>query len=101
MLIDVVIWESAEDEPFDVVSASGDLLNSFLRWRFQNLDNLLDHDNGILLTGIDFDGSTVGLAPMGTLCQETNSGIIIRQRDLGEIKRAKLKNTYYLEAKNL
>ena len=74
VLIDVVIWETPEAEPIEATTDAGDLMSSFLAWRYRSLGDLLSHDNGVLITGAELDGSTIGLAPMGTLCRETLSG---------------------------
>ncbi|KAM6182247.1 disintegrin and metalloproteinase domain-containing protein 8 [Erethizon dorsatum] len=43
-------------------------LDNFLSWRAQALTGRLAHDNVQLITGIDFTGTTVGLAKVSALC---------------------------------
>ncbi|CAD7965048.1 unnamed protein product [Amoebophrya sp. A120] len=53
-----------------------DLLSKFNEWTRTNLEsgNVVAHDNRVLLSGRDFDGSTVGLAGMGVMCLVSRSG---------------------------
>ena len=47
-----------------------------LAWGVQQLEsrNILSHDNRVLLSGYDFDGSTTGLAYVSTMCDKSMSG---------------------------
>ena len=74
-LVDVVIWRSADEKPSDFDQDTvGAVLRPFLRWRYDNLHLFLSHDNGIFISGAAYDGGVVGMATVGTLCIESNSG---------------------------
>ncbi|XP_073509825.1 zinc metalloproteinase-disintegrin-like VLAIP-B isoform X2 [Phyllobates terribilis] len=70
------IWNAGDK--IDVVTNSGTTLNSFSEWRKTRLLPEKPNDNAQLLTNIDFDGATVGLAWIGTLCNTANSAGIIQ-----------------------
>ncbi|XP_073444682.1 zinc metalloproteinase-disintegrin-like MTP4 isoform X2 [Dendrobates tinctorius] len=70
------IWNSKDK--IEVVSSSGTTLNRFSEWRNTELLPGTPNDNAQLLTNIDFDGSTVGLAWIGTLCNNANSAGIVQ-----------------------
>jgi len=57
--------------------SSEDLLNRFTDWRHEMMAaNILpDHDNGVLLSGHDFEQSTVGLAWVSTMCSSASSSV--------------------------
>nr|1ATL_A Chain A, Snake venom metalloproteinase atrolysin-D [Crotalus atrox]1ATL_B Chain B, Snake venom metalloproteinase atrolysin-D [Crotalus atrox]1HTD_A Chain A, ATROLYSIN C [Crotalus atrox]1HTD_B Chain B, ATROLYSIN C [Crotalus atrox] len=65
-LTDLEIW-SNEDQ-INIQSASSDTLNAFAEWRETDLLNRKSHDNAQLLTAIELDEETLGLAPLGTMC---------------------------------
>ncbi|KAF5894120.1 zinc metalloproteinase-disintegrin-like batroxstatin-1, partial [Clarias magur] len=73
-LIGLEIWTDADK--IVVSTASGDTLTAFTKWRNDDLMKRKKHDNAHLITEIDFDGATVGLAYVGTLCTEASTGII-------------------------
>uniref|UniRef100_A0A7N8XYE2 ADAM metallopeptidase domain 8a n=1 Tax=Mastacembelus armatus TaxID=205130 RepID=A0A7N8XYE2_9TELE len=73
MLVGVDIW-SYRDQI--VVSTNPELtLGRFLEWRQRNLLPRTKHDNAQFITGVDFDGSTVGLANTNAMCT-SNSGAV-------------------------
>ncbi|XP_013929562.1 PREDICTED: zinc metalloproteinase-disintegrin-like VLAIP-B [Thamnophis sirtalis] len=75
-LIGIEIW-SNEDQ-IDVQPAASVTLDSFARWRETDLLPRKRNDNAQLLTGINFDGQTIGLAYLGTICQSYNSVAIVQ-----------------------
>nr|ADW54356.1 group III snake venom metalloproteinase [Echis carinatus sochureki] len=75
-LVGLEIWN--QGDLINVLSSASDTLNSFGEWRQRNLLNRKTHDNAHLLTGIDFDGSTVGLAYIGTMCQSKYSTAVVQ-----------------------
>ncbi|XP_058507005.1 disintegrin and metalloproteinase domain-containing protein 8a [Solea solea] len=73
MLVGVYIW-SYRDEMV-VSSASNVTLKNFLAWRRSTLLPKIKHDNAQLITGVDFDGPTVGLAITSAMCSSKSGGI--------------------------
>ncbi len=58
-------------------ASSTSLLNSFSGWVGQHLSpagQVVPGDDYFLLTGLDFDGATVGLADLGAACRVPNGG---------------------------
>uniref|UniRef100_A0A3Q3WC10 Uncharacterized protein n=1 Tax=Mola mola TaxID=94237 RepID=A0A3Q3WC10_MOLML len=66
MLVGLDIW-SYRDQ-VDVSNNPELTLNRFLEWRQRSLLPRIKHDNAQLITGVDFDGSTVGLANTDAMC---------------------------------
>ncbi|XP_029465441.1 disintegrin and metalloproteinase domain-containing protein 8 isoform X2 [Rhinatrema bivittatum] len=65
-LIGLEIWSHKDKIP---VSPNADTtLNNFLAWRKTELLRKKKHDNAQLITGVDFDGTTVGLATKLAMC---------------------------------
>nr|AMB36352.1 metalloproteinase of class P-III MPIII-1 [Vipera ammodytes ammodytes] len=61
----------------NVASAGNVTLNLFGEWRERDLLNRRKHDNAQLLTAIDFDRETIGLAHISSMCQSKRSvGIV-------------------------
>ncbi|NXA42401.1 ADAM8 protein, partial [Eudromia elegans] len=50
-------------------------LDNFLRWRETELLKKKKHDNAQLITGIDFHGTTVGLAKKLAMCTRDSAGV--------------------------
>ncbi|XP_075767185.1 zinc metalloproteinase-disintegrin-like NaMP [Pelodiscus sinensis] len=75
-LIGLEVWTSGD--PFIVSSSAGTTLDKFSEWRQSNLLKRKTNDNAQLLTGIDLEGPTVGLAFVGTMCSVTHSSGIIQ-----------------------
>ncbi|XP_071828351.1 disintegrin and metalloproteinase domain-containing protein 12-like isoform X2 [Apostichopus japonicus] len=69
-LASVITWES---DPFDVSTNPSTALGQFQKWREEFLVPRVSHDNAQLLTGLNFDGSTVGMAALGTMCSRDRS----------------------------
>ncbi|KAJ8026103.1 Disintegrin and metalloproteinase domain-containing protein 12 [Holothuria leucospilota] len=69
-LASVVIWTT---DPFVVSTNPSTALGQFQRWREKELVPAISHDNAQLLTGLNFDGSTVGMAALGTMCSRDQS----------------------------
>ncbi|KAM3927351.1 zinc metalloproteinase-disintegrin-like halysase [Leptodactylus fuscus] len=70
------IWSNGNQ--FEVVSNADTDLRRFSEWREKTLLRRQPHDNAQFITNIDFDGSTVGLAWIGTLCSASHSAGIIQ-----------------------
>uniref|UniRef100_A0A6B2F1H4 Peptidase M12B domain-containing protein n=1 Tax=Bothriechis nigroviridis TaxID=88079 RepID=A0A6B2F1H4_BOTNI len=70
------IWSNRD--LINVQSASSVTLDLFGTWRETDLLNHKRHDNAQLLTGIDFDGPTVGLAHVASMCDPKRSTGIVQ-----------------------
>uniref|UniRef100_A0A1L8D691 Snake venom metalloproteinase n=1 Tax=Bothrops atrox TaxID=8725 RepID=A0A1L8D691_BOTAT len=70
-LVGVEIWSNGD--LINVTSASGDTLASFGTWREKVLLKRKSHDNAQLLTAIDLDGPTIGIAHVASMCQLNRS----------------------------
>uniref|UniRef100_A0A3B4YCJ2 ADAM metallopeptidase domain 8a n=1 Tax=Seriola lalandi dorsalis TaxID=1841481 RepID=A0A3B4YCJ2_SERLL len=73
MLVALDIWSYRDQIE---VSTNPELtLSRFLTWRQRSLLLRTKHDNAQFITGVDFDGSTVGLANTNAMCT-SNSGAV-------------------------
>ncbi|XP_041957666.1 disintegrin and metalloproteinase domain-containing protein 28 [Alosa sapidissima] len=68
------VW--TDSDKISVTPPAGATLDGFTKWRNSDLKKRKRHDNAQLITGIDFDGSTVGLAFIGTLCSDHSTGVV-------------------------
>ncbi|KAL7981399.1 hypothetical protein Chor_002295, partial [Crotalus horridus] len=74
-LIGLEIW--SDEDKIEVNTTAGVTLNHFSTWRESVLLKRKRNDNAQLLTAINFDGPTVGLAFVGTMCSPSfSSGIV-------------------------
>uniref|UniRef100_A0AAY4DWA7 ADAM metallopeptidase domain 28 n=1 Tax=Denticeps clupeoides TaxID=299321 RepID=A0AAY4DWA7_9TELE len=67
------IW--TDQDKMNVATPAGTTLDNFNTWKNSQQD-VKRHDNAQLVTGIDFDGPTVGLAFIGTFCSSLSTGVI-------------------------
>lgn len=65
----------AADNKVDVMSDKG-LLTLFNNWLQSNEDKLPAHDTAQLMSGSDFEGSVLGLATVGTICNKGLEGSV-------------------------
>uniref|UniRef100_A0A674J6S7 Peptidase M12B domain-containing protein n=1 Tax=Terrapene triunguis TaxID=2587831 RepID=A0A674J6S7_9SAUR len=82
-LIGLEIWSAGD--LFTVNSSAGTTLDKFSTWRHTDLLKRKNNDNAQLLTAIDFDGPTVGLAFVGTMCSSTHSSGIVQDHNSNPI----------------
>ncbi|XP_069037538.1 zinc metalloproteinase/disintegrin-like HR1a isoform X1 [Lepisosteus oculatus] len=68
------VW--TDQDKISVTEPAGQTLDQFTSWRNSQLVKSKKHDNAQLLTAIDFEGSTVGLAFVATLCSSHSTGVI-------------------------
>ncbi|XP_053509628.1 zinc metalloproteinase-disintegrin-like crotastatin [Ictalurus furcatus] len=73
-LTSLIVW--TDSDKIVVTAPAGETLDKFTKWRNSELMKMKKHSNAHLITGIDFEGSTVGLAFIGTLCTEHSTGVI-------------------------
>ncbi|XP_051892567.1 disintegrin and metalloproteinase domain-containing protein 19 isoform X2 [Pristis pectinata] len=78
-LIGLEVWTHG-----DQITMSGDpnvVLSAFLKWR-QQLWVRAKHDNAQLITGIKFQGTTIGMAPLEGMCSiDTSGGVSMDHSD--------------------
>ncbi|KAM4749093.1 zinc metalloproteinase-disintegrin-like VLAIP-B [Rhinophrynus dorsalis] len=75
-LTGIEVWD--RQNQFSVVTSSNENLLKFSNWRTSTLLPRKPHDNAQFITDTDFDGSTIGLAYVGTMCSETHSSGVIQ-----------------------
>nr|ABG26980.1 metalloproteinase isoform 3 [Sistrurus catenatus edwardsi] len=74
-LVGLEIWSNGDK--ITVQSSAHNTLHLFGNWRKRVLLKRKKHDNAQLLTSIDFDGRTVGLAHVSSMCnQKLSTGVI-------------------------
>ncbi|XP_076598327.1 disintegrin and metalloproteinase domain-containing protein 8a [Chaetodon auriga] len=82
MLVGLDIWSYTDQIE---VSTNPELtLGRFLQWRQRSLLPRTKHDNAQFITGVDFDGSTVGLANTNAMCT-SNSGAVNEDHNTNSI----------------
>ncbi|KAM9727560.1 disintegrin and metalloproteinase domain-containing protein 8a isoform 1-T1 [Menidia menidia] len=73
MLVGLDIWSYKDQIE---VSTNPELtLGRFLEWRQRHLVSRTKHDNAQFITGVDFDGSTVGLANTNAMCTSLSGAV--------------------------
>uniref|UniRef100_A0A194AS61 Metalloproteinase type II 1 n=1 Tax=Sistrurus miliarius barbouri TaxID=8759 RepID=A0A194AS61_SISMB len=75
-LVGLEIWSNKD--LIKVRSAAADTLKEFGDWREADLLKRKKHDNAQLLTAIDLDGLTIGLAHVGSMCDPKLSTAIVQ-----------------------
>ncbi|KAK7933105.1 hypothetical protein WMY93_004001 [Mugilogobius chulae] len=73
-LVGLEVWSSGDQ--ISVTPPAGANLDAFMKWRNTELVKIKNHDNAHLVSGIDFEGATVGLAFIGTLCSGHSVGVV-------------------------
>ncbi|XP_019726168.1 disintegrin and metalloproteinase domain-containing protein 8a isoform X1 [Hippocampus comes] len=73
MLVGLEIW-SYRDQ-IEVSSSPEQTLSRFLEWRQRNLLPRMKHDNAQFITGLDFEGVTVGLANTNAMCTSSSGAV--------------------------
>ncbi|KAM4617097.1 disintegrin and metalloproteinase domain-containing protein 28 [Polymixia lowei] len=73
-LVGLEVWSNRD--LISVTAPAGSTLDAFTNWRNSELVKKRKHDNAHLISGIDFEGATVGLAFVGTLCSGHSTGVI-------------------------
>ncbi|XP_029459972.1 zinc metalloproteinase-disintegrin-like batroxstatin-1 isoform X2 [Rhinatrema bivittatum] len=75
-LNELEVW--TDTDKIDVTTSANDNLDRFSNWRRTNLLNWTKNDNAQFITNTDFDGPTVGLAYVGTICSNEHSAGVIQ-----------------------
>ncbi|KAM3867702.1 disintegrin and metalloproteinase domain-containing protein 28 [Diretmus argenteus] len=73
-LVGLDVWSNKD--LITVTAPAGALLGAFTEWRNSVLVKRKKHDMAHLISGIDFEGATVGLAFIGTLCSFHATGVV-------------------------
>ncbi|KAM6956337.1 disintegrin and metalloproteinase domain-containing protein 8a [Aplochiton taeniatus] len=73
MLVGLEVW-SYKDQ-IEVSTNPEHTLTRFLQWRQENLVKKIRHDNAQLVTGVDFVGTTVGLATTSAMCTSSSGAV--------------------------
>ncbi|XP_061907495.1 disintegrin and metalloproteinase domain-containing protein 28 [Entelurus aequoreus] len=73
-LVGLEIWSNGD--LISITPPASANLNAFMNWRNSELSKRKKHDNAHLISGIDFEGATVGLAYIGTLCSDHSVGVV-------------------------
>uniref|UniRef100_A0A7N8X3V8 ADAM metallopeptidase domain 28 n=1 Tax=Mastacembelus armatus TaxID=205130 RepID=A0A7N8X3V8_9TELE len=73
-LVGLEIWSNGD--LITVTPPAGANLDAFMKWRNSDLVKRIKHDNAHLISAIDFEGPTVGLAYIGTFCSGHSVGVI-------------------------
>ncbi|XP_068817594.1 disintegrin and metalloproteinase domain-containing protein 8 [Capricornis sumatraensis] len=82
VLVGLEMWNGGDK--IQVSSQPDATLDNFLAWRTRELVGRQAHDNVQLITGVDFTGTTVGLAKVSTMCSQ-NSGAVNQDHSLNPI----------------
>ncbi|XP_075457702.1 zinc metalloproteinase-disintegrin-like cobrin [Ascaphus truei] len=80
----IEIWSSKNQ--FEVVTSPGANLGRFSDWRRDNLLPRKPNDNAQFLTNTDFDGASVGLSFVGTMCSSSYSTAVIQDHSSSSIE---------------
>uniref|UniRef100_A0A7N8YBK8 ADAM metallopeptidase domain 28 n=1 Tax=Mastacembelus armatus TaxID=205130 RepID=A0A7N8YBK8_9TELE len=78
-LVGLEIWSNGD--LITVTPPAGANLDAFMKWRNSDLVKRIKHDNAHLISAIDFEGPTVGLAYIGTFCSGHSVGVIQDHND--------------------
>ncbi|KAM4746388.1 disintegrin and metalloproteinase domain-containing protein 28 [Anableps anableps] len=78
-LVGLEVW--SKNDLISVTNPAGANLDAFMKWRNSDLVKRTKHDNAHLISGIDFEGPTVGLAFIGTLCSDHSVGVVQDHND--------------------
>ncbi|XP_043841579.1 disintegrin and metalloproteinase domain-containing protein 8 [Dromiciops gliroides] len=73
VLIGLEIWDRGDKA--QISSNPESTLDNFLRWRSRELVPRKKHDNAQLITGVDFEKTTVGLARVASMCSESSGAV--------------------------
>jgi hypothetical protein len=80
--IDTLSTDRCADKPWGYAFCAEKILENFNNWRNAEFN---ENDNAHLITGVDFDGNTVGLAGLGAMCGSQSSGINQYTNDMDTI----------------
>ncbi|XP_061259916.1 disintegrin and metalloproteinase domain-containing protein 8 isoform X3 [Bos javanicus] len=73
VLVGLEMWNGGDK--IQISSQPDATLDNFLAWRTRELVGRQAHDNVQLITGVDFTGTTVGLAKVSTMCSSSSGAV--------------------------
>ncbi|XP_044790844.2 disintegrin and metalloproteinase domain-containing protein 8 isoform X7 [Bubalus bubalis] len=73
VLVGLEMWNGGDK--IQVSSQPEATLDNFLAWRTRELVGRQAHDNVQLITGVDFTGTTVGLAKVSSMCSQSSGAV--------------------------
>lgn len=79
VLVGLEVWTDSQKITINTDPVT--LLNSFVDYRKSKFITLVKHDSMVLITGVDLDGTTVGKAPMGSICGPASAAIVQYKTD--------------------
>ncbi|KAJ8286779.1 hypothetical protein GJAV_G00043200 [Gymnothorax javanicus] len=74
ILAGLEVW--TDRDRINVMASPSETLDRFTTWRNKELLQTSPHDNAQLITGIDFEGSTVGFAHLKSMCSAYSTGVV-------------------------
>ncbi|KAI1230089.1 hypothetical protein IHE44_0010479, partial [Lamprotornis superbus] len=82
-LVGLEVW--SDGDRCRVSRSAGPTLDTFSKWRLGELLQRKRNDNAQLITGLDFEGTTIGLAFLKSICSDLYSAGIIQDHNRNEI----------------
>ncbi|TRY58739.1 hypothetical protein DNTS_013120, partial [Danionella cerebrum] len=82
-LVGVEVW--SDKDKCSITQDPFSSLHEFLDWRKLKLLPLRAHDNAQLISGVFFQGTTIGMAPIMSMCTAEQSGGIVMSRSPAHI----------------
>ncbi|XP_027760927.1 disintegrin and metalloproteinase domain-containing protein 28 [Empidonax traillii] len=82
-LVGLEVWTDGDKCPLS--RNAGLTLDAFAKWRRSDLLKRKKNDNAQLITGLDFEGTTIGLAFLKSICSNLYSAGIIQDHSRNEI----------------
>uniref|UniRef100_A0A8C3NGV3 Uncharacterized protein n=1 Tax=Geospiza parvula TaxID=87175 RepID=A0A8C3NGV3_GEOPR len=82
-LVGLEVW--TDGDKFPLSRDAGFTLEAFSKWRQSDLLKRKRNDNAQLITGLDFEGTTIGLAFMKSICSDSFSAGIIQDHNRNEV----------------
>ncbi|XP_035247507.1 zinc metalloproteinase-disintegrin-like crotastatin [Anguilla anguilla] len=74
VLVGLEVW--TDRDWIEVVASPGQTLGRFTAWRNEVLLGTGPHDSAMLITGIDLEGSIVGIANVEQMCTISSTGVV-------------------------
>jgi len=74
-VIGLIVWD--KQDMINISTSAGVTLNNFKKYSLDTINGQMKiiHDNAQLITGINFEGTVVGLAFTGDICSRTSAGV--------------------------
>uniref|UniRef100_A0A8C9UIV0 Uncharacterized protein n=1 Tax=Serinus canaria TaxID=9135 RepID=A0A8C9UIV0_SERCA len=82
-LVGLEVW--TDGDKFPLSRDAGFTLEAFSKWRLADLLKRKSNDNAQLITGLDFEGTTIGLAFLKAICSDSYSAGVIQDHNRNEV----------------